>query len=93
MKPMTRICALIFVLLCILLIVLLAGNYFISLLHTLGGDDASISFDLPMPILLLFGAAVLLAFGLALLIVLRSLAKIRRKEAAFNEEADEEETW
>ena len=79
-------------LLCILLIAFLARGYFLSLSEELGDGSASFSFNLPLPIVLLFVLSLLAALGLTMLILLRSFAKIRRKEAE-NADGEEEEPF
>ena len=88
MKAWMRLAAILFVALCILLIIFLARWYFFSLLDHFGDESESVGISLPMPIVLFFGGAVAVAFLFSALILLRSFAKIRRREAEFDEEED-----
>ena len=89
MKPWIRALAILFMLLCVLLVIFLAKEYFASLLSQFGDASSELSWSIPTPAILLFGGAVLLAFLLASLILLRSFAKIKRKEAESNEDDED----
>lgn len=64
----------------ILFVVLLARGYFLSLTEELKGSIETPQIALPLPILLLFGAAVVVSFALAAFLTLRALSRLRRKE-------------
>lgn len=87
LKLWVRFLAFLFGALCILSVVLLARGSFLSLSERFNGRLDTPTLALPLPILLLLGAAILASFALAALLTLRALARIKRKE---NEESENE---
>lgn len=93
MKTFMRLATFLFIALCILLVVILAKGYFFSLLEELGAESESVEINLPTPFLLLFVGAIFIAFSLCALILLRSFAKIKRKESEARQESEDEDTF
>ncbi len=89
MKLRTRIAAAFFAVLCLLLVVVLAYGYLLSLSEKFDLEAAAPKIQLPLPILLLFVFAFLGSLAFAAWIAFRSLSKIKRKESK-NAEKDED---
>lgn len=93
MKSSARVLSLLFILLCILLVVCLARESFLSLLSEFRGESESVGPEPPMLIVLFFGGALVVSFLFCALVLHRSFARIRRKEAEEKEKREEDSSF
>ena len=91
MRMRTRIAAIAAALALLAVLVLLARSSFLSLVERYGGEGSELSLSLPLPLILPFAAALLLAVGFTALMLTRSFSKIAKKERESAAEEDEED--
>lgn len=91
MKIRYKLIGILLALLFLSVVVFSAWISFRALMGTVSAGEEGVSLSLPVPLLIAFAAIPFFALLLAFLLVLRSVSRIRRREAAERKENREEE--